>query len=153
MKTLLSVLALAVLAGCATDVSNTTSSKWNDKDLRNPLFFRGEQQLQLTFPQIQMALIKHRRACGTAPVFTMNEGQTSYGRITQKNDPADDWDKTILIDLMALQANWRQEARTTTEVFSRYGGKEVDQRIKRIYAAINNPEVCPDTSQAADDAN
>lgn len=153
MKTFLSVLALAVLAGCATDANNTPTSKWNESDVRKPLYFRGDKQLQLTFPQIQMALIKHQRACGTAPVFTMEEGQTSYGRITQKNDPTDDWDKTILVDLTALQANWRQEARTTTEVFSRYGGKAVNQRIDQIYAAIANPEVCPGSAPATDDTS
>lgn len=153
MKTLLSVFALAVLAGCATGPSNLSSSEWGESNLRNPLFQRGEQQLQLTFAQIQMALIKHQRLCGTAPVFTMNEGEASYGRITQKNHPADDWDKTILIDLTAYPPNWRQEARTATEVFSRYGGKEVNQRIKRIYAAINNPDVCPNTIEMTDDAN
>ncbi len=141
MKILLSAIALAMLAGCVS--ADGPSAQRTADDLRKPMYFQTEQLLPFTFPEIQMALIKQQRLCGTAPQFSMNEGQTSYGTITQKNDPTDGWDKTILVDLTWLESTWRQETRVKTEVYSQYSGSEVDERIRQIYAAINHPDICP----------
>lgn len=140
MKVLLSTLAVVLLAGCA---SGSSSSGQSLDDLRKPLFFKVERTIPLTFPEIQMALIRHQRLCGTAPVFTMNEGQTAYGTLVQQANPGDSIDQAILVDLTWLQPSWRQEeTRVKAEVFSRYSGRAVDERIQQIFATLSNPDSC-----------
>lgn len=147
MRILLSAFALAMLAGCAS--TDGPSAQRSANDLRKPMYFHTERLLPFTFPEIQMALIRHQRLCGTAPEFSMNEGQTAFGTITQKNDPTHGWDKTILVDLTWLQPTWRQETRVKTEVYSQYSGSEIDERIRQVYAAINRPDICPGAEEQA----
>lgn len=148
MKRILCVLTLSLLGACAAPGGGGETSQRTQNDLRKPMYLRTEQLIPLTFPQIQMALIKHRRLCGYAPKFSVVEGQTAYGSIVDRSDTADGWDKAILIDLTWLQPTWRQETRVRAEVFSVYGGRDVDERIRLAFAAISQPEICPGAEAA-----
>lgn len=144
MKILLSALAMAVLAGCATSPASDSAAIQGLNDLRKPMNFRTERTIPMTFPEIQMALIRHQRLCGTAPEFAVTKDETAYGTIIQKQNPTDSLDQAILVDLTWLQPTWRQETRVKAEVFSRTGGGAVNRRINQIFATLANPDVCPD---------
>ncbi|MBP6020225.1 MAG: hypothetical protein KA735_12095 [Burkholderiaceae bacterium] len=148
MKILLSAFAVAMLAGCATSPVGDSLANQGLDDLRKPMYLRTERFIPLTFPQIQMALIRHERLCGTAPAFAVTEGQTAYGTIIQKQNPTDSLDQAILVDLTWLQPTWSQETRVKAEVFSRNGGSAVSQRIGQIFATLANPDACPGDTEA-----
>ncbi len=144
MKIFLSALAVAVLAGCASSPVGDSLPNQGLDDLRKPMNLRNERTIPMTFPQIQMALIRHQRLCGTAPEFSVTKGQTAYGTILQKQSPTDSLDQAILVDLTWLQPTWRQETRVKAEVFSRSGGSAVNERIRQLFATLANPDVCTD---------
>ncbi|NYT65767.1 hypothetical protein H0A58_07260 [Alcaligenaceae bacterium] len=147
MKVILSALAAVMLAGCASGSGNNQRIETLN-GLRKPINLRAEQILPMTFPQIQMALIRHERVCGSAPEFSVEDGQTAYGTILQKESPSDALDQAILVDLTWLQPSWRQETRVKAEVFSRAGGGAVNQRIEQLFATLTNPDACPGATDA-----
>lgn len=137
MKTLYALMTALVLSGCAAD-----SSGLRPDNLRKSEFLRTERNLPMTFPEIQMALFKHDAACGSAPVFKMKDGETSYATVTESDSADQSWNKTILFDLMWLQGTWRYETRTRVYVYSFYSDSDVKRRIDAIFNAILKPEDC-----------
>jgi len=131
MKKLLLCIAVAALAGCTT-----APRQIRLMDLRTDIHVRDQRRLPLDFPKIQMALFKHQKACGSAPVFAVDPNDPSYATITLKTRPDAGWDRTILVDLTLL-SNFT--VRTTT--YSYYPG--VDKQIGQIFNAITHPAVCP----------
>src|SRR3546814_1996945 len=54
----------------------------------------------MTFPQIQMALFKHEAACGSAPKFALEPGQTAYAKLSDQPLGSNDRQQIIVADLM-----------------------------------------------------
>lgn len=137
MKTLYALMAALVLTGCVTG-----STGLRLDSLRQSDHLRTERNLPMTFPEIQMALFKHDAACGSAPVFRMKEGETSYATVTESDSADQPWNQTILFDLMWLKGTWRYDSRTRVYVYSFYSDSDVKRRIDAIFNAILEPEKC-----------
>lgn len=137
MKKLSVLVAAIVLSGCAAD-----STGLRPAQLISPEHLRTERMLPMTFPEIQMALFKHETACGSAPVFTMKEGQTSYATVTEPGAEEQAWNETIIFDLMWLQPTWRYDTRTRVMVYSFYADSDIKTRIDTVFNAILKPEQC-----------
>lgn len=138
MKTSVLLFAAAVLAGCAS-----TPEGLRMVDLREPAYFRGEHSIPLTFPRIQAALFKHEAACGSAPTFAMDPGQTSYATITDKPDGETSYENAVVADLTQYQPSMMEEARARAKVYSYYSDSATKERIEQLFQAIAHPEICP----------
>lgn len=150
MKKQLALLTLLILAGCAVDSTGLRPDQLIQRE-----YLRTERNLPMTFPEIQMALFKHESVCGSAPVFRVKEGESSYATITESGSDDLPWNQTIIFDLMWLQPTLRYESRTRAYVYSFYSNAEVKQRIANIFNAILEPEICPGdgADHAAEDGN
>lgn len=137
MKRLFALLCMLVLSGCAVESTGLRIEHLRDED-----HLRTERNLPMTFPEIQMALFKHDAACGAAPIFRMNEGQTGYATVIESNSEDLPWNQVILFDLMWLQDTWRYDTRTRVYVYSFYSDADVKRRIDAIFSAILKPGVC-----------
>lgn len=146
MKKLLALFAAVVLSGCAVD-----STGLRPEQLMRPDHLRTERILSMTFPEIQMALFKHDAACGSAPVFRMKDGETSYATITESDSAEQPWNQTIIFDLAWLQPTLRFDTRTRVYVYSFYSDASVQRRIDDIFNAILKPEQCePDLEEESE---
>ncbi|HUH59919.1 MAG TPA: hypothetical protein VL001_07555 [Candidimonas sp.] len=139
MKKLTALLALTVVAGCAS----TTPAGLRLSDLRDPRFLRTEQSIPLTYPKIQMALFKHKEVCGSAPVFAMEPGKTAYATIIDRPSGATNYDHAILFELTRYEGTMLSEARVQAAAYAYYSNAETNQRIKQVFDAIAHPDVCP----------
>lgn len=139
MKKLAALVALTVVAGCAS----TAATGLRLNDLREPRFLRSEQSIPLTYPKIQMALFKHQEACGSAPVFAMEPGKTAYATIIDQPPGATGYEQAILLDLTRYEGTMLSEPRVEAVAYSYYANAETDKRIKQIFEAIAHPDVCP----------
>lgn len=135
-----SVLSLVLLAGCA---ANAPSGERYLNDLRNTDYLRTERTLEMTFPQIQMALFHHARVCGDGPVFRMKADEVSFATILEADSTARPWNEQIVFDLMWLQPSIRYETRTRVQVYSFFSDAAVKQRIATVFKAILEPDTCP----------
>ena len=143
---LLSVLLSAlVLAACATAFS---SDDPHLRDLRDPDYLRTERTLEMTFPQIQMALFRHDRVCGNAPTFRMRENETSFATIIEHGSEERSWNERIAFDLTWFQPSLRYGMRTRVEVYSFFSDGSVRRRIDAMFNAILNPDACPEAPAA-----
>ena len=131
MKKLAMVLAIALLGGCAA-----TPLEFRPGDVREPMYLRAERSIPLTFPKIQMALFKHKAACGWGPEFVLDPEQTAYATIYYKPSPTAKPNRTMIADLTFL-ANGPVRA----QVYSYYA--DVDQQVNQLFSAILHPTVCP----------
>ena len=149
-------LVCALLAGCA---QQPDAGRWL-QDLRSETYFRAERVLPMTFPQIQMALFKHEAACGSAPEFALEPGQTGYATLVLRPDGVQDDKRVILADLMYYRASdlggWMakdgdREYRTRAKVYSFYTDSQLDARIDQMFNAVTHPGACagPDTDTPA----
>lgn len=146
MKKLFIFLAAVAVSGCAVDSTGPTT-----EHLRKLDNLRTERTLEMTFPEIQMALFRHTQECGSGPIFEMKEGQTSYATIHESADTADlPWNQVLLVDLMWLQSTWRYDTRTRVHVYSYYSDADVKQRIDAIFNAVLKPGQCHPDSEDAD---
>jgi hypothetical protein len=145
MKKIMLLAGLTILAGCASAPQGVRLA-----DLRSPEYFRGERSIPLTFPKIQMALIKHQRACGSAPQLRLDPRETNYGTIILQppGNPGDSgYDRTIIADVIQYQASMMEEGRSRAKVYSYYSDALAKEGIEALFAAITKPEVCPGTTQ------
>jgi hypothetical protein len=139
MKKLAMLLALTAVAGCAS----TAPTGLRLGDLREPRFLRSEQSIPLTYPKIQMALFKHKEACGSAPVFAMEPGKTAYATIVDRPSGATGYEHAILLELTRYEGTLLSEPRVEADVYAYYSNAETKKRIKQIFDAIAHPDVCP----------
>src|SRR3546814_8638922 len=100
MKKGMALLALLVLTGCANNTNGIRA-----KDLRSDVYFREERVLPMTFPQIQMALFKHEAACGSAPKFALEPGQTAYAKLSDQPLGSNDRQQIIVADRKSTRLN------------------------------------------------
>src|SRR5690554_4702603 len=107
MKKLFAIMAVVAMTGCAAD-----SSGFRPEQLTTPENLRTERNLDMTFPEIQMALFRHEAACGPGPVFKMKEGETGYATVTDHDIESQAWNEVVLFDLMWLQPTLRYDTRT-----------------------------------------
>ncbi|NYT86643.1 hypothetical protein [Pollutimonas harenae] len=147
MKNGVALLALLTLAGCANNTNGIRAA-----DLRSDAYFRTERVLPMTFPQIQMALFKHEAACGSAPKFALEPGQTALARLSDEPLGSTDRREIIVADLMHFRSSdvggWMapdedRNYRTRAKVYSYYAGSEIDTRIEQLFRAITHPQACP----------
>ncbi|MGB6103233.1 MAG: hypothetical protein WBF88_05215 [Pusillimonas sp.] len=146
MKKSMALLALLLLAGCANNGVGSGAMA-----LRDDANFRGQRVLPMTFPQIQMALFKHEAACGTAPQFALEPGQTAYATLTDKPLVGTSYRDAVLAELMYYRASdlgsWlakdeERDWRTRAKIYSYYTGTEIDARIDQMFRAVTHPGEC-----------
>ena len=140
MKTMMLLMALLTLAGCATDATGLRVV-----DLRDPKFFRTERTIPMTFPKIQMALFKHQNACGSAPEFAMDPRETNYATIIDKPADAEGFEQAVLVDVVQYQATMMEDPRSRARVYTYYADTATERRINQLFDAILHPEACPAT--------
>ncbi len=139
MKRIAMFAALMALAGCASNPAGV-----REYDLRDPRYFHSERTLPLTFPKIQMALFKHKAACGSAPEFAMDPHQTNYATIIQKPEGAVSLEDAVLTDLVQYRGAAMEESRVKAKVYSYYSDSAADKRVEQLFNAILHPAVCAD---------
>lgn len=139
MKSIAVFVAVAALAGCVA-----TPQGVREVDVRTKSNFRGDRIIPKTFPQIQQALFKHEAACGSAPQFKMDPLQTSYATLTWKPADSSTFERATLVDLTQYAPSIRADARTQAEVYSYYSDEASKRQIENLFAAISQPDVCPE---------
>lgn len=137
MKKLFAIFTAVVLSGCAVESTGLRPEQLTSSD-----HLRTERTLDMTFPEIQMALFRHENACGPGPVFKMKEGQTSFATVTEHNVESLPWNQAIIFDLKWLQPTLRYGARTRVSVYSFYSDTQVKERIDAMFNAISSPDEC-----------
>jgi hypothetical protein len=137
------VSALALLAGCASGPQGLRQS-----DLRSPTHFRGEYVIPVSFPQLQMALFKHERACGSAPKFSLDKDQTSYATMVDMPESSPTYEHAVLIDFVQYKPNYLAENRVKAKAYSYYSDRATLDRIDWAIKAITQPGVCQGAAQA-----
>ena len=142
MKRIALLIALMALSGCAS-----TPQGLRLGDLRSPDYFRGERGIPMTFPKIQMALIKHQRACGYGPEFTLDDRETSYATIAYRAPEDSGYERTVIADLTQYQGTLMEEERSRVKIYSYYSDAIAKERIEQLFAAIFKPGVCPEATQ------
>lgn len=130
MKKLWLLFGLCLLSGCGVTSQNNRLDS-----VRTPDLLRAEQRIPLSFAQIQMALFKHKAACGSGPVFAADPNDPSYASVTQKLTEEGGPKHTIVVDLTLLE-----DGPVKAQAYSYYAG--VDKQIQRIFNAILHPGVC-----------
>jgi len=140
-KQVIGVLVVGLLTACATGEG---AGERDVEDLIRPQYLRSDTLLMATFPEIQMALFTHERVCGDAPHFQVKEGEASYATIVEDRENGRAWRDKVIFDLAWLEPSMRQETRTKVEVYSFKYNRDIKQRIKNMFAAIENPEACPE---------
>ena len=138
MKKMTIMAAALVLAGCAAGAAGLRLV-----DLRDPKYSRGERTIPLTFPKIQIALFKHKDACGSAPHFSVDPRQTNYATIVDKPADAESFEQAVLVDLVQYQSTMMDEERTRGQIFTYYADTATKKRVDDLFNAILHPEVCP----------
>jgi hypothetical protein len=139
MRKIAMFAAAVALAGCATNPEGL-----REYDLRDPQYFRTERTIPLPFPKIQMALFRHKAACGTAPEFFMDPRQTNYGTLVQKPEGAVNLEDAVLADLVQYQGTMHEESRVKAKVYSYYSDSAADKRVEQFFNAILHPGICPE---------
>jgi len=137
------VSALALLAGCASGPQGLRQS-----DLRNPSYFRGEYVIPVSFPQLQMALFQHERACGSAPKFSLDKNQTSYATMVAMPEPSPTYEHAVLIDFVQYKPNYLAENRVKAKAYSYYSDRATLDRIDWAIKPITQPGVCQGAAEA-----
>lgn len=136
------MLSAVLLAGCATAPNGVRLS-----DLERDVHLRDQRRLPMSFAKIQMALFKHQRLCGAAPVFAVVPNHPSHATVTLKEFPDAGWGDTVLVNMLLL-ANLTVKAK----VYTYHPGQQ--ERIDQLFNAITHPDVCPgqkkDGSQPAE---
>jgi N-acyl-D-aspartate/D-glutamate deacylase len=125
------MLGAVLLAGCATGPSGVRLS-----ELERDIHLRDQRRLPMDFAKIQMALFKHQRLCGSAPVFAVVPNHPSHATVTLKEFPGAGWGDTILVNMLLL-ANLT----VTTKTYTYHPGQR--ERIDQLFNAITHPDVCP----------
>lgn len=138
MKKMTIIVAALVLAGCAAGAAGLRLV-----DLRDPKYSRGERTIPLTFPKIQMALFKHKDACGSAPHFSVDARQTNYATIIERPEGAENFERAVLVDLVQYQSTMMEDARTRGQIYTYYTDTATKNRVDQLFNAILHPEVCP----------
>lgn len=132
MKKIVFLTGLCILAGCAAPKSGMQLN-----DLRKDAYLRTERSLPFdTFAKVQMALFKHKAACGGDIEFKLNPRNASYAIITKKPSPAADWNHTIVLDLVLMEGR-----PIKASAYSYYAGTEA--QIQQMFDAVTRPQVCP----------
>ncbi|MEO6960215.1 MAG: hypothetical protein ABI228_00645 [Burkholderiaceae bacterium] len=124
------LFSVFLLAGCGIVPQNDQPDS-----VRTPDLLRAEQRIPLSFAQIQMALFRHKAACGSGPVFSADSRNASYASVTQKLTEEGGPKHTIVVDLVLLEGR-----PVKAQAYSYYAG--VDKQIQRVFNAITHPEVC-----------
>ena len=137
------VLALAVagvLGGCAAGGGKPGVQA---DDLRSTSHFITEQLItDMDFPTLQRNLFQHRDACGTAPRFAMDKGETGRATLTETADIPESYENVVLADLIQYPESWRSPKRVQARVYSYYYNDDVQKRVDRMLDAVRRPGVC-----------
>jgi len=141
IKRILLVLALgAAMAGCA---AGSGKRGVQESDLRSSSHFITEQLIgDMDFPTLQRNLFQHRSACGSAPRFVMDKGETSLASLIETAEIPQDYENVVLADLIQYPDSWRASKRVAVRVYSYYYNDDVQQRVDRMLDAVRRPGVC-----------
>lgn len=131
MKMVIVWLCAVLLAGCSAGPRTVPLST-----LETQAHLQDQRRLPLDFAKIQMALFKHQRLCGSAPVFAVVPDHPSYATVTLKKFKGAGWANTILVDMTLLE-NLTVRAKT----YAYYPDQH--DSIEQIFSAITHPTVCP----------
>lgn len=141
LKNTLLMLALGgVLAGCAASEGRTGVQA---QDLRKSTYLIMETTMgDIDFPTLQRNLFQHRAACGSAPRFVMDEGETGYASLVEAAEIPESYENVVMFDLIQYPASWRSPVRVGVRAYSYYSNSDVKARVQRMLGAIRNPGVC-----------
>jgi hypothetical protein len=136
---LLGVVAAAVLTACAAPAQKGVQPE----DIRDSAHFVTESIISnLDFPSLQSRLFQHRSACGSAPRFIMDKGETGYAMLVETAEVPESYENVIIADLVQYPESFRAPMRVAFRVYSYYYNDDVQQRLDRMMAAVRTPGVC-----------
>jgi len=140
-KTVLVLAVGALLAGCAAGGSGTRDIREND--LRKSTHFINDLMLSdMDFPTLQRNLFRHRDACGSAPRFIMDKGETSRGSLIDAAEIPESYENVVLADLIQYPESWRAAKKVAVRVYSYYYNDAVQKRVDWMLGAVRQPGVC-----------
>ena len=140
-KTVLVLAVGALLAGCAAGGSGTRDIREND--LRKSTHFINDLMLSdMDFPTLQRNLFRHRDACGSAPRFIMDKGETSRGSLIDAAEIPESYENVVLADLIQYPESWRSAKKVAVRIYSYYYNDAVQKRVDWMLDAVRQPGVC-----------
>ncbi len=141
-RNILAVAALVgLLAGCAAGGGRAGVQS---EQLRTSSHFVTEQLVpEMDFPTLQRNLFQHRAACGTAPRFIMNPGETGYATLLETAEIPESYEDVIVADLAQYPDSMRSSKRVMMRVYSYRYNDGIQKRVDRMLDAVRRPGVCP----------
>src|SRR5690606_30856697 len=138
---LVSVLAIgALVSACAAPDGPRNVQP---EDLRKSTHFITERLFgDLDFPTLQRNLFKHRDACGSAPRFVMHEMETGYASLIETAEIPESYENVVMMDLIQYPESFRSPKRVALRAYSYYYNDDVQRRVDRMLAVVQQPGVC-----------
>lgn len=141
VRNILTVGAVAgILAGCAAGGSQRGLRADQLRDSSN--FVTEEIINDMDFPTLQRHLFQHRAACGTAPRFVMQPGETGLATLFETQEIPQTYENVVLADLTQYQDSVRAPKRVSMRIYSYYYNDGVQKRIDRLVDVVRRPTVC-----------
>lgn len=138
VKLVIGAGVLSVVAGCAGGPRSIQPDT-----LRSSTNFLTERSLSdMDFPGLQRNLYKHRAACGTAPRFVMEEGETSMATLIETQEIPESYENVVLMDLIQYPETFRAPKRIAVRIYSYYYNDDVQRRADAMLDAVLKPTVC-----------
>jgi len=143
---LVSVLAIgALVSACAAPDGPRNVQP---EDLRKSTHFITERLFgDLDFPTLQRNLFKHRDACGSAPRFVMHEMETGYASLIETAEIPESYENVVMMDLIQYPESFRSPKRVALRAYSYYYNDDVQRRVDRMLAVVQQPGVCQPENQ------
>ena len=132
MKTLFTLAALTLLAGCAAPGAAGLSVDQLETDRYQ---VTERRRLPIDFPHVQQNLFQHARVCGDTYTFEMVPGETSFGRVVYRPTPDAGWDHSVVLGLTLLHNRM-----INVKAYSYYAGQM--DRVHRMLTAMMKPDAC-----------
>lgn len=143
---LLSVLAIGVVVTACAAPDGPRNVQ--PEDLRKSTHFITERLFSdLDFPTLQRNLFKHRDACGSAPRFVMHEMETGYASLIETAEIPESYENVVMMDLIQYPESWRSPKRVALRAYSYYYNDDVQRRVDRMLAVVQQPGVCQPENQ------
>jgi len=130
MKTVFTLVSLAVLAACAAPAGLTINQLETDRYL-----VTERRRLPIDFPQVQQNLFRHAAVCHQTYIFEMVPGESAFGRVVYRPAPDAGWDSSVVLDLTRLHN------RTINVKAYSYRAGRMD-RVHLMLTAMMKPDSC-----------
>lgn len=136
MKSVIAVLAVSVLAACASQPAGLSINELETGRYQ----LTERRRLPIDFAGVQKNLFRHVELCGESYHFEMVPNESSFARVLWRPDGNAGWDRTVLLSLVLLH-----NRTINVKAYSYYAGQL--ERARKMMTAMMKPDSCEvDTS-------